>query len=97
MGGTGTGYVISRRAIEDDSVNTIRGFFGGKKVDVCSLDFGTYEISPKFDKNRTITLCGDGSKIYRTLDGLGHQEERWREDIKRGNLYIRHYKAGGKK
>jgi len=96
MGGTGTGYTTSRRTI-DNSANTIRGFFGGRKVDVCSLGFGTYEVSPRFDRAQKIILCGDGDKIYRVLDGLRHQEERWKEDINRGSLSIRPYKTGGKK
>ena len=70
-------------------IKTIRAFYQRRKMDVSSLAFGTYKISPRFDNTCAILLSGDGRKVYDTIYNLGVQSEKWRGDIERGNLYIK--------
>mgnify|MGYP001385341719 CR=1 FL=1 len=81
-----------------EEIKTIRAFYQRRKMDVSSLAFGTYQVSPRFDGTNVILLSGNGQKVYQTIRNLGVQDKRWREDIERGNLYIRqNYESGGKK
>src|SRR3989344_7080887 len=83
--------VQKRETVALGEIRTIRAFYGRKKMDVSYLPFGTYQVSPRYDNTNVILLSGDGQKAYQTIRNLGVQDERWREDIGRGNLYIRKY------